>query len=139
MYRGDRKKIDLSSSRFRPFIERGLLYVDKSAFIEHVFANESRVLLFTRPRRMGKSLNLDMLRVFLDPLENVDGSVPGLFAGLRIEKNPLFDELGAHPVISLNFRDFKTHNYKEIFAKTVKKQLLRYVDEAESFRFEKEC
>ncbi|MDR3305491.1 MAG: ATP-binding protein [Clostridiales Family XIII bacterium] len=129
VFRGNRNKIDLGSSAFRRFIERDLLYVDKSAFIEHVFSNESQVLLFTRPRRMGKSLNLDMLRVFLDPLEDAGGSVPGLFSGLYLESRPVFAELGKHPVISLDFRDFKTHNYKEIFGRTVKKQLLRYVDE----------
>jgi hypothetical protein len=129
MFRGNRNKIDLGSSAFRGFIERDLLYVDKSAFIEHVFSNESQVLLFTRPRRMGKSLNLDMLRVFLDPRENGDGSAGGLFSGLYLEGRPVFAELGRHPVISLDFRDFKTHNYKEIFGRTVKKQLLGYVGE----------
>ncbi|MDR3364457.1 MAG: ATP-binding protein [Clostridiales Family XIII bacterium] len=131
MFRGNRNKIDLGSSAFRRFIECDLLYVDKSAFIEHVFSNESQALLFTRPRRMGKSLNLDMLRVFLDPLEDEGGSVQGLFSGLYLENRPVFGELGKHPVISLDFRNFRPHNYKSSFAEDVKKQLARYVDEAE--------
>ena len=63
---GDRGKINLSSSEFRRFIEMDCLYVDKTRFIERVLDEASDVLLFTRPRRTGKSLNLDMLRTFLD-------------------------------------------------------------------------
>ena len=63
---GDRKRTDLSSSEFREFIINGRLYIDKTRFIEHALMDDSRVLLFTRPRRTGKSLNLDMLRAFLD-------------------------------------------------------------------------
>jgi hypothetical protein len=131
MFRGNRNKIDLGSSAFRRFIEHDLLYVDKSAFIEHVFANESQALLFTRPRRMGKSLNLDMLRVFLDPLENEGGNAGRLFSGLYLESRPVFAELGMHPVISLDFRNFRPHNYKNSFAEDVWKQLARYAGEAE--------
>ena len=56
---GDKKRIDLGSSQFARFIEEGVLYVDKTRFIEHVLDDASDVLLFTRPRRTGKSLNLD--------------------------------------------------------------------------------
>ena len=59
MYIGDKNSIDASSSRFKDFIENDCLYVDKTAFIEHVLQDKSKVLLFTRPRRMGKSLNMD--------------------------------------------------------------------------------
>ncbi|MDR1788321.1 MAG: AAA family ATPase, partial [Treponema sp.] len=56
-----RYRIDLSSSSFERFITDRLLYVDKTLFIEHFLAELSQVLLVTRPRRMGKSLNMNML------------------------------------------------------------------------------
>ncbi|MDR0842830.1 MAG: AAA family ATPase, partial [Acidobacteriota bacterium] len=127
MHVGNRRKINLSGSMFRSFIEGGFLYVDKSLFIEHVLENGSDTLLFTRPRRMGKSLNLDMLRVFLDPLENKDGSVPVLFSGLCIENRPVFDELSRHPVIDLNFRDYPADAYRQMFRIKIKAQATRYL------------
>ncbi|MCL2814419.1 MAG: AAA family ATPase, partial [Oscillospiraceae bacterium] len=61
MYVGNRERIDVTSSQFADFIEKGNLYVDKTAFVEHILNDASRVLLFTRPRRMGKSLNMNTL------------------------------------------------------------------------------
>jgi len=61
MYVGNKNFINLTSSQFSDFIEDCCLYVDKTAFIEHVMQDKSRVLLFTRPRRMGKSLNMNTL------------------------------------------------------------------------------
>ena len=54
MYVGNKGYIDVSSSQFRGFIEKNCLYVDKTMFIEHILQDKSDVLLFTRPRRMGK-------------------------------------------------------------------------------------
>ena len=86
---GDRKRINLSSSEFRRFIETGCLYVDKTRFIEHIVDEASDVLLFTRPRRTGKSLNLDMLQTFLDCKQDTRA----LFSGLYVESRPTFAHL----------------------------------------------
>ena len=59
MYVGDKRRIDVTSSQFAGFIEEGNLYVDKTAFLEHILQDVGKVLLFTRPRRMGKSLNMN--------------------------------------------------------------------------------
>lgn len=53
MYVGDKSRINVSSSRFSSFINNGCLYVDKTAFIEHVLQDVNSVLLFTRPRRLA--------------------------------------------------------------------------------------
>jgi hypothetical protein len=87
MHRGRRDSIDLGSSVFRRFIEDDLLYVDKTAFVEHVLDDASSVLLFCRPRRMGKTLNLDTLRTFLDVRQ--DAAASGLFDGLHIQTTRL--------------------------------------------------
>src|SRR5215469_11281212 len=100
-YIGDRGKINLSSSQFRNFIERGDLYVDKTAFIEHTLQDASEVLLFTRPRRMGKSLNMNTLATFLDCKQDT----AHLFKGLYIENSAEFAQLNKHPVIFISFKN----------------------------------
>ena len=99
MYVGDKKRIDVSSSRFKDFIEYGNLYVDKTAFIEHVLQDASKALLFARPRRMGKSLNMDTLSVFLDSQKDA----AKLFSGLYIESSPVFGQINKNPVVYLDF------------------------------------
>jgi hypothetical protein len=129
VYRGQLGNIDLGSSDFRNFIENNLLLVDKSAFIEHVLNDSSTVLLFTRPRRMGKSLNLDMLRAFLD--SNQDARGEGLFKGLYIEGSPVFAQAGSRPVIHLNFRDMGKDSYRGDFIIRFMPQLARYLRESQ--------
>lgn len=56
-------------------------------------------ILFTRPRRMGKSLNMDMLATFLDCKQDTTH----LFKGLYIENSPEFANLNLYPVVYLDF------------------------------------
>jgi len=109
MYIGNKNYIDISSSKFSDFIEKGNLYVDKTAFIEHVLNDRSKVLLFTRPRRTGKSLNMDTLATFLDCKQNT----AHLFKGLYVESSPVFSQINKHPVIYLSFRELRVPDYKQ--------------------------
>ena len=135
---GDRAGIDLESSDFRQIIESGNLYVDKTRFIEHVLDEASSVLLITRPRKSGKSLNLDMLRTFLDTKQDSKD----LFKGLRIESSPVFERINSAPVIYLSFKEMRADNYKEKLKETLmdtahyylsdnqfSRHLLRYIDD----------
>ena len=106
MYVGDKNRIDVSSSRFSDFIENNNLYVDKTAFIEHVLQDASKVLLFTRPRRMGKSLNMSTLAAFLDCKRNT----AHLFKRLYIENSPEFSQVNGHPVVYLDFVNLDSSN-----------------------------
>jgi len=105
---GDRNNIDLGSSDFKRFIENNNLYIDKSIFIEHILQDSSSVLLFTRPRRMGKSLNLDMLTTFLD----FHQKSKHLFKNLHIESSTFFKECNQHPVIHLDFKNYSIRDFK---------------------------
>jgi len=103
-------RIDLSGSIFEEFIKGDLLYVDKTLFIEHFLEEPSKVLLVTRPRRMGKSLNMNMLASYLD----LKGEAAPLFAGLKIEGRPCFREhLNRYPVIYMDFRMLKAEGYRQ--------------------------
>lgn len=50
---------------FKEVRKDGYYYVDKTALIQQVLEKRSKVTLFTRPRRFGKSLNMSMLKNFL--------------------------------------------------------------------------
>ncbi|MDR2579454.1 MAG: AAA family ATPase, partial [Fibromonadaceae bacterium] len=114
-------RIDLSSSEFAHYIEKKMVYVDKSMFIEHFMDNPSKVLLITRPRRMGKSLNMNMLAEFLDCKK----SSARLFKGLKIEKRKAFKEhLNKYPVIYLTFKNFSPTYYKT----TLRAQLIDHIN-----------
>ena len=120
---GNKKKIDLGSSDFREFITKGKLYIDKTRFIEHVLEEASRVLLFSRPRRTGKSLNLDMLRTFLDCKQDTKG----LFGGLYIEESPVYERINSFPVIYLSFKELRAVNYKDKFRELLRESALVYL------------
>ena len=85
-------------------------YCDKSSFIRDIINDGSSVVVFPRPRRFGKSLNLSMLKYFFDieQPENVE-----LFAGLKIaeHKNIVTEHQGKYPVVSISFKDLHSENY----------------------------
>jgi len=123
MYVGDKGRIDISSSQFSDFISKGNLYIDKTVFIEHIFNDTNTVILLTRPRRMGKSLNLNTLYTFLDcKQETVD-----LFSDLYIEKSPLFSEVNKYPVIFLSFKNLSEEDYKRRFKDSLEKIARKYI------------
>lgn len=99
MFVGNKNCINLSSSRFSDFINNGYLYIDKTKFIENILQDSSSVLLFTRPRRTGKSLNMDTLATFLDCKHDTEL----LFNGLYIKNSTTFSHVNKYPVIYLDF------------------------------------
>ena len=125
MYVGDKNRIDVSSSQFSDFIENNNLYVDKTAFIEHVLQDASKVLLFTRPRRMGKSLNMNTLATFLDCKQNT----AQLFKGLYVETSAVYNQINKYPVIYLSFRELDIDDYKRRFKHNLMEIANRYLKE----------
>ncbi|MDR1532486.1 MAG: AAA family ATPase, partial [Clostridiales bacterium] len=114
---GDRSYIEISSSFFEDFIVNGSLYIDKTQFVEHILDKTSKVLLITRPRRMGKSLNLDTLHTFLDCTRDTKH----LFKDLYIETSPVWETVNKYPVIYMDFKDLTPENYKQRFKDMVRK------------------
>jgi len=125
MYIGNKNRINISSSQFADFIDNGNLYVDKTMFIEHVLQDASDVLLFTRPRRMGKSLNMNTLATFLDCKKET----AHLFKGLYIENSPIFYQINKTPVIYLSFRELDIPDYKWRFKHNLMEITNRYLKE----------
>lgn len=59
-------KLPVGIENFAEIRESGFYYVDKTMLIEQLLQSWSKVNLFTRPRRFGKTLNMSMLRSFLE-------------------------------------------------------------------------
>ena len=123
MFVGNKNRIDLSSSNFKDFINNGSLYIDKTAFIEHVLEDSSKVLLFTRPRRMGKSLNINTLAAFLDRSQDM----AHLFKGLYIENSPVFSHVNKYPVIYLDFVNLDATSFENL-QKSYRNRILRLIN-----------
>jgi len=115
----EKKYIPIGVSDFQEIMTCDAYYVDKSLFIKDVVKNRSTVLLFARPRRFGKTLNLSLLRYFYDIKEdNAE-----LFANLKIaEHTKIMEQRGKHPVIYLTLKDVKQTTWKECY-----KQLKREI------------
>lgn len=89
-------------------------YVDKTMMIKDFIDERPMVSLFMRPRRFGKTLNMDMLRTFFEKT-NEDTSV--YFKDKKIwqcgEKYRAYQ--GKYPVIFVTFKDIKFNTWKETF------------------------
>ena len=141
--------IRVGTDSFDDLLLTNNVFVDKSMFIQE-FLEESggKVELITRPRRWGKSLNMDMLRRFLSievdeqgaPLSQEESLNRKLFVGgeveldsgdtkllepLKISSDPASMKYqGKFPVISLGLKDVKGSSYQEI-EEDVKKQITK--------------
>jgi len=104
-----KKILPMGESDFKTIITKKLYYVDKSLFIKDVEECHG-VILFTRPRRFGKTLNLTTLKYFYDIRE--DNAL--LFKGLKISKHEeIMQKQGKHPVIYITFKDVKYNTWEE--------------------------
>jgi hypothetical protein len=98
-------QLPIGLSDFKELREENYYYVDKSLFIQEVINRSSKVLLLPRPRRFGKTLNLSMLRYFLEKREE---SLAPLFKGLAVEKDTeIMKHQGQYPVIFVTFKSCK--------------------------------
>lgn len=91
--------------------QAGYYYVDKTLMIRDVLDRKAQVSLFTRPRRFGKTLNMDMLRVFFEISEEDTGMY---FKNKKIWNcgNEYTSHQGKYPVIFLTFKDVKFDSWE---------------------------
>lgn len=109
------KSLPIGISDFK-LATTGYYYVDKTLMIRDFLDKKPMVSLFTRPRRFGKTLNMDMLRVFFEKT-NEDTSV--YFKDKQIWQcgNYYTKHQGQYPVIFLTFKDIKSMTWEETFQK----------------------
>ena len=104
------KKIPVGIEDFLEIRTRDAYYIDKTRLIEQLIENWSKVNLFTRPRRFGKTLNMSMLKTFFEI-----GTDKAFFDGLYITQNKVLCEqhLGKYPVIFLSLKDVAGLTFEE--------------------------
>ena len=121
-------KLPIGIENFSELRKRNYYYVDKTELIEQVLEDGSQVILFTRPRRFGKSLNMSMLKSFFE--KETD---PALFEGLYIAQNIELcrQYMGQYPVISISLKGVDSNSYEGAY-----KLLVQSIcDEIERFQF----
>ena len=107
------KKIPIGIDDFKKIRENNYYYIDKTKFIEEIGKNVGKTLLFTRPRRFGKTLNMSMLKYFFD-IKNKEENKK-LFQNLYIENSDFFEEQGAYPVVYISLKGIKADTWESSF------------------------
>ena len=111
--RSDKKMqgIGIGISDFKMLRLRDNYYIDKTMYIKDIIDNQSGVVLITRPRRFGKTLNMSMLKYYFD-INQKDSKE--LFQGLKImeQEEKYTSKLGANPVIYVTLKDAGLQNYE---------------------------
>ena len=104
------KKIAIGKQSFEDIRKKDCFYIDKTDFIKDWWESADDVTLITRPRRFGKTLNMDMLKCFFS---NQYEGRKELFEGLGIWKDEEYRKLqGTYPVIFLSFADIKGNTFE---------------------------
>ncbi len=112
------KLLPTGGDTFSEIITKNKYYVDKTSYLRSVFTEDgSSVLLFTRPRRFGKTLLMDMFADFfrLNYLNPSDTSFQEkIFNDMEITKDKAFVEkyMGQFPVISISLKEIKGISYE---------------------------
>lgn len=104
------KKLPVGIEDFLEIRTEDFYYVDKTGLIRELLYNWGKVNLFTRPRRFGKSLNMNMLKYFFSK----DGD-PTLFDGLLIAQETELCEkyMGKFPVISVTLKGVDARSFED--------------------------
>ena len=112
----DLRPIPIGIEDFKEIIDKGYCFIDKTMIIKDILDSGSKVTLFTRPRRFGKTLNMSMLRRYFEKTED-DNSY--LFDELKIAgaDEKYHEYMGQYPVISISLKSMKQPTYETAFAR----------------------
>ncbi|BBM54566.1 hypothetical protein JMUB3936_0850 [Leptotrichia wadei] len=108
-----KKTVPVGIEDFKELIQEGYYYIDKTLLIDEMLMNRSKVTLFTRPRRFGKTLNMSMLKYFFDVKDKEENKK--LFENLKVSDSEYMSEQGKYPVIFISLKDLKGNTWEENF------------------------
>ena len=139
-----KKGIGIGIEDFSEVIKENCYYIDKTKWIGEILEDKSKIKLFTRPRRFGKTLNMSMLKYFFN-VENKEENRK-LFNGLDVEKSKYMSDQGQYPVIFISLKSIKAKTWEEAIQEirllvlelfSEYKYLLEDLDEYDLPRFKK--
>ncbi|MGL4914367.1 MAG: AAA family ATPase [Romboutsia sp.] len=103
------KKINVGTSDFKEIIDNNYYFIDKTLIIKEFLDDTAKIILIPRPRRFGKTLNMSIIKYFL---EKSNENRRYLFDGLNIEKeSQIMSIQGKYPLIYITFKDDKHSNF----------------------------
>ena len=126
-------QLAMGDESFEEIRETGLYYVDKTELLYDLLrGSRSKVTLFTRPRRFGKTLNLSMMQCFFD----ITRDSRDLFEGLAVTQHEEFcrEWMNQYPVLFISFKDVDGLDFKEakkMLSSVLSRTFLKYADLAE--------
>ena len=106
-----KKAVPVGIEDFKELIQEGYYYIDKTLLIDEMLMNRSKVTLFTRPRRFGKTLNMSMIKYFFDVKDKEENKK--LFENLKVSNSEYMSEQGKYPVIFISLKDLKEDTWEE--------------------------
>lgn len=129
------RPLPVGVSDFEDMIRNKYYYVDKTLMIRDFLDNKTKVTLFTRPRRFGKTLNMSMIKYFFEDDRDWKGEKRDwacLFDGLRIMEagEEYLAHMGQYPVIYLSFKDVKRKSLAESYRQMVQAIAYEFVRHA---------
>lgn len=122
------KPLPIGVDDFKKLINGKYYYIDKTLFIKELLDMKGEVNLFTRPRRFGKTLNMSMLRYFLDIEQQETAEI---FAGTKIMDagEEYLKYMAKYPVIMLTMKSMKQPSYAlafDMLKKEVQEEVKRH-------------
>jgi len=117
-----KKKLAVAIDDYRELVETNKYFVDKTSLIEELLNRDEKILLITRPRRFGKTLNMTMIREFFD----ISKDSKKIFAGTRIMGTDYANYINSKPVVFLTFKECKGSNKRKILVELKKKIYSEY-------------
>jgi hypothetical protein len=115
-------------SDFKELVYGKYIFVDKTLFVKEIMEDGAKVIVITRPRRFGKTLNLSMLYYFLQMSGDLQDR--GMFGGLEVAGDLMFcaNHQSSYPVIFVSFKGIKTSNYQDSY-KDIEELIRRLYEE----------
>ncbi len=135
--------IGIGQSDFKALRIRKNYYIDKTMYIKDIIDNEASVILVTRPRRFGKTLNMSMLKYYFDCTKKDSKEI---FEGLKImeQDEKYTSKLGYYPCIYITLKDVNESTYENMILNMKTAMLNTYkehmylLDSDKIYPFEKE-
>ncbi len=113
-----RKKLPVGIDDFSEIRRKNFYFVDKSRMIQEFLEMGDKVALVTRPRRFGKTLNMSMIREFLD----ITKDSRELFEGLAIMDTEYAASINSRPVVFLTFKNCRACTPSDL-VETIKREI----------------
>lgn len=122
----DKLPLPIGSTNYKEICSENY-YIDKTLLVKELLDEKNKIILFTRPRRFGKTLNMDMLRTFF---EKTAEDTSRYFKDKNIwqQGEKYREHQGKYPVIFLSLKDIKARKWESAF------EALKYIVSVEYIR-----